>query len=522
MRGVMFVMMAGCGHDQSLWKQGDHDGTNNWPEIEVTPHAIDFGDRRYGETVTQTFTVRSVGTENSVLSISDIAFVGGGAFTMLDADRTPNLPTGTEATFTVQFTATDPVQSEDVIEIVSNAKNSAREEVAVRGTGIMPELSISPSTYDYGDRYVGCDVETTFTLMNTGNDVLTVNGVENNGAHFTLYDVPRLPMYLDPGEFSTVRVAFAPEDVGPFTGELVGASDDPEGDRAALERGGGEWPGTYEDQFVIPSDPRVDIVLFVDQSASMDDDRAALTENFADFIERIEHYTSDWQIIVVTNDDGCNNGGIIRPDTPDYALVFENAVFNDASGAYEEAGLIVTTLAAEASDDGECNEGFVRDGALLHVINVSDEPEQSPDPWRTYVDRLVAVKGGAPMYVKMSAVAGDLPEGCLDDDPVEPNTAASGDGYYYAAVATGGAFVSICSNWSNSMRELAAATMIQSTFVLGHEPDPASIVVRLNGEVVEAGWAYDGDANAIVFARGREPVSADEVTVSYTEPYVCW
>ena len=53
------------------------------------------------------------------------------------------------------------------------------------------------------------------------------------------------------------------------------------------------------------------------------------------------------------------------------------------------------TLAAngvEATDPGECNYGFMRSNAMLHIIMVSDEFEQSPYSWDTYVNQIISKK----------------------------------------------------------------------------------------------------------------------------------
>ena len=70
------------------------------------------------------------------------------------------------------------------------------------------------------------------------------------------------------------------------------------------------------------------------------------------------------------------------------------------TGAYDisftEALLTAVTNAVEKTDAGECNEGFLRSAAMLHIVMLSDECEQSPNPYlRTqwqYVDRIVAQK----------------------------------------------------------------------------------------------------------------------------------
>ena len=48
---------------------------------------------------------------------------------------------------------------------------------------------------------------------------------------------------------------------------------------------------------------------------------------------------------------------------------------------YTEALLTVAANALSKTTTTGCNAGFLRTEALLHVILVSDEPEQSPHSW---------------------------------------------------------------------------------------------------------------------------------------------
>ncbi len=70
-------------------------------------------------------------------------------------------------------------------------------------------------------------------------------------------------------------------------------------------------------------------------------------------------------------------------------------------------------------------------------MHVSDEPEQSVNPYTYYVSLFQGMKAD-PDDVVIHAVAGDYPGGC--------GSASAGTGYYEATVATGGVFLSICAS----------------------------------------------------------------------------
>jgi hypothetical protein len=58
----------------------------------------------------------------------------------------------------------------------------------------------------------------------------------------------------------------------------------------------------------------------------------------------------------------------------DYMMWFVNVV-SSGGGWWTEAGLTVTSEAIDKTDPGECNYGFLRTDAMLHIIMVSDEVE---------------------------------------------------------------------------------------------------------------------------------------------------
>ena len=180
-------------------------------------------------------------------------------------------------------------------------------------------------------------------------------------------------------------------------------------------------------------------------------------------------------------------------------------------GSYTEALLSVAANAIEKSAAGYCNYGFVREDAALHIILVSDEPEQSAwlsgQTWDVLVGRIQAAKGDAGR-VKISAIAGDYPSGCASADP--------GTGYYEAVTSTGGEFLSICSDWASAvnLERLASASITQTSFTLERTPLVSSIEVRLNGVVV-SGWVYDAATNTITMPDGTRPEEGDVVQITY-------
>lgn len=507
---VLLGALAACKNDQGLGKYDDHAGTEG-PVIEVYPRELEFGALAAGEIMTQTFSVSNVGVEGSVLEVSDIRLMGpAGGYTIVEGTTSFSLtPEDPPQVIEVAFTpmGANAQLSEALVD--SNDPDSPHVSVELSGEGLVPELAIDPDPLDMGETYVGCHKDNVITLTNIGTDLLSISSLAHEGGPevFAFTNPNVLPLDLDPGESTEVYLTFTPQADIDYSAQLVATSNEPMGVRRSDQTGRGRYTGEYTDEWDVPADPLVDLIFYVDQSGSMDDDQANLADNFSAFISQLATYTNDWQIIVANDDDGCNNSGILTPSTPNYQTQFTRAV-SQGGGTWTEAGLTVTSNAVENTDGGECNSGFMRPEALLHVILVSDEPEQSRQSWDHYVDLMYAKKGD-PSLVKLSAVAGDYPGGCNSAG----NSAAPGTGYYEAVNYTGGEFLSICSDWSASVEALADASIAMSSFTLTHSAVESSIVVTVNGSSV-GGWHYDATSNAVIFDT-NPPAEGDHVVIDY-------
>jgi hypothetical protein len=281
-------------------------------------------------------------------------------------------------------------------------------------------------------------------------------------------------------------------------------SNDPRGDQTATQSVSTSLNEITQKWF-IEGDLPIDIVFALDKSGSMNDDMGALADAADDFIRQIDVSTTDWHIGVVSKDDGCFNNGIILPTTPDYVDVFNDAVrgLQILGTNLTEALLQLTSVALFETVPGACNEGFSRTDAVLSIILVSDEPEQSGTDWSLWVEQYRTAKSD-PDLVMISAVVDHT------------HTCGSGAaGYTEAAFETGGLILDICdSDWGAYAAELGvAAAASLRTFNLDAVPDPETIVVEVDGVQYDAGWFYDAMRNAVV-VEVVLPVGA-EVAVSY-------
>jgi hypothetical protein len=189
---------------------------------------------------------------------------------------------------------------------------------------------------------------------------------------------------------------------------------------------------------------------------------------------------------------------------------------------------------------------FLRPGAFLYLVFVSDEEDRSPYELRAYWRAFEQAQGiGNDETVVASAIVGEAANGC---------GAAPGRRYEELARLTGGEVGSICdAEFAGTLRALSTSAVgLRRTFVLSHVPDPETLTVSVRypcgavPEVAEAceavdrdgcegqpaetlevvctprqggpeGWRYEPERGALFFAGGSVPGLGARVEVRYFE-----
>ncbi len=381
--------------------------------------------------------------------------------------------------------------------------------VPLAAEGRMPGLAFDPPQVFAGEVLTGCPAQLTVELWNPGGAPTTVTALRPIGEGLELEPLD-LPLTLPPGARAALGATFhAP--AGPPAGRSPPLSVQAEADgpapaaaaQIAVElrprpRGAMTWrqDGPW---------PEVDLVLVVDRSASMDEERARLADGVADLVESFDELGVDWRVGVLTRDDGCLNGAVDPADADPVGALLE--LMDGAWGLDAEAGLQRAARAAAAADGG-CTAGFFRPEARAAFLFLSDEPDQSARPWAELVAELRAFDPD----VALSAIVGP-PEGCEGARP--------GRGYLEAAAATGGATLSICSgDWRPWLLGEGARLGGEPTgrFPLRAPVGPGPVDVRVDGEPA-VGWRLEPDA--LVFDAGRWPGPGAQIALHHPLALPC-
>ena len=250
----------------------------------------------------------------------------------------------------------------------------------------------------------------------------------------------------------------------PPGGITAGADTDDDGgidideDKLDIGGGGGDTAGNGDDGGGEFGCKKVDLLFVIDNSGSMEDEQANLISSFPGFIEAMRQELADTQgyhvgittsdlyaadldiacfregaLITQTLGDGASNracgpyssGKRYMTETDDLADAFACAGQVGISGDGNERPMqtMLAALAGDMNGAGGCNEGFLRDDALLVVVIITDEEDDhetmgcsgtsntepqpgsngEPDLW---YDALVDIKGGLEKNVVVLSLVG--------------------------------------------------------------------------------------------------------------------
>jgi hypothetical protein len=477
------------------------------PEIIVTPDALDFGAQAAGTFVTETLTVSNVGDD--VLAIRGAVLEDATAPYTVVAEGGLVLAPGATTRFLVTFSPVSVGDASGRLLVGSTDPDAPEVAVPLSGAGIAAGLSVTPGGYDFGATYVGCEAAQTVSLQNAGPAVVTVSDLAFDATSPGLALVAdAAPWVLAPGDTRDVVVTYAPLVEGDSAGTLTVTSDDADAPvQAYTFIGTAELYGSNLDSFVAPPVDRVDVVVSLDGSTSMEDELEHAADDLLALADALGAGGFDYQLAVVVAATGCVAGetpfidGSMSREAQAAALA---TMVGAAPGTEAEQGLDRMYVATSAAYLGGCNAGMLRVDARLALLRVTDDADTTYGDWSGYADAFdaLSIRG-----LIVHAIAGDYPSGCGD--------ASAANGWYELTVATGGLYLSICEADRASQMEAIASS--QATFVgafdLTARPVPETIVVTVDGVPATTGWSYVASGLRVVF--DVPPEEGAVVTVEY-------
>jgi hypothetical protein len=268
-------------------------------------------------------------------------------------------------------------------------------------------------------------------------------------------------------------------------------------------------PGFRQDTFGQEAASKIDVLWVIDNSASMASVQEELSTSLTRFMDTLSRGLVDYRIAVTTTDvfgdqgQFVGNPAVIDPSLPDPVFQFQRSVRVGTQGKGHEEGFEAARLAIErekasaaavleeldaclagcAGAPQACRDDcarrheprFMRRGAHLYLVFVSDEEEQSAGEvrffQRTFESALGAGNEGA---VAVAAICGVAPI-------PQPCKARAGVRYAALAAATGGITASICDpTFDAHLQRLALdAAGLKHKFALAARPDLSTLGVEV-------------------------------------------
>ncbi|MDP2317043.1 MAG: hypothetical protein Q8P41_29390 [Pseudomonadota bacterium] len=287
---------------------------------------------------------------------------------------------------------------------------------------------------------------------------------------------------------------------------------------------------------------KIDVLMVVDDSSSMESYQYQLGSNFQAFISWFVEGNVDYQIAVTTTDDGNDSsvsdpargafvGPIIRSDM-DLATaeeLFRVEVNVGTNGSGIETGLKTAHLALTDTERlGDQITEFLRDDASLSIVFVSDEEDSSPWPVNDYINAFFELKGHRDRDAFNASALTVTDESLCSDALAEYSS--PGTRYVDAASQTHGLTGNLCdSDFSQIVTDLSLAnSRITDIYALSREPDAETLTVTLEVDGVETDlpcdsgeWNYQRitvfgiDTPGIVFDREHLPPPGSILSIRY-------
>ncbi len=498
-------------------------------------NGLDFGDVGMPDEVARL--VRLANTGDGTLVIDDVGLDDSTALSLDNlADMPPLLAPGESWDVVVRFRPEFDMSLTTRMRVSSNSGPPV--DVPLWGEGLAPRIEVEAPETDFGNVALGCAETREVVVSNRGRQPLGLSAELSESLDPELVGVGVGAVLLEPDDHHTLSLTFVPQDLGPYDTTLSLLSSDPQTPRIDLTFSGAGWLDTSEsevDEWVQDGNFAVDVLFVIDTSASMAGERLALEAAIDPYHELLDSTGIDYQIGVLTaavSDDGLLQGAvpIVTPTTPDPAGTVQSNMAGLPTGGgnspphlFDSAYL---ALSSPNTDPGGSNEPFLRPGAALNVLFITNGSEASTllasgDP-NAYASYFRGLKED-PDRVRLANLSGGL-TGCTGPHGM----ASTATDLVQSSAITGGISMEVCANPYDLLAFgwLAAADP-PDLFILSRTPveDTLSVEISTDGGVTFApavtGWSYDPLRQAIAFAPGSVPEDDEIVRATYFVSGLC-
>lgn len=264
----------------------------------VDPLEVDFGVVSIGAEIEATVTAANVGVED--IFLDHIALLDSSAPFRVTFTGSPLLAPGASTTFLVGFSPDEPGSFTGAVEVESDAPIDGTQTVTLLGATGYPHFVVEPEYHDFGTLDVGERATVEVTITNDGDEAGIVSdpafsSTSDDELNVESYgELYYADLTLEPGESTSVTVAYAPADDEPDEGTFTFATNAPDQPSlAAIFEGNGV-------------DPCADDVVEIEMTLTADD----AWDGWLDGVEFTAPNASGWaasDTVSLTSEPGCTH-----------------------------------------------------------------------------------------------------------------------------------------------------------------------------------------------------------------------
>lgn len=495
----------------------------------LVPTAADFGLVAIGDARDLPIHVRNLGSDPCLVRDLSVGSGSSPAFSVSTplAVGSAIAPNETRR-FEVRYAPTTNAVASGTVELSFSNPGTSQLTLELDAIGGGAPLIPAPSSLDFGRVPTTCaePLRRRLALSWVAASASTVNAIQlvSTDGSFTLHNPPSLPVSLALGDRLEVEVAFAPAGDGPHEGTLrIVTSASPSPILVPLYGEGG-GPAARAEVFPVPA-PMVDVLFVVDDSATMGPAQEALASAMPVFAEALTQRGADAHLAFVTTDmeDPARSGAfygtplVLTSATPGLAEQLIARSLPGISGSGTEIALAAAVAALSPPLSEGVNQGFLRPGADLVVVIVSEEDEQSPSP-PTLPQLLVTLRQASGSgQLRLAGIVGPASGECTG-----PYGPAANSPRYAQLLALAGAPPGLyCQPMEEALRVVADVAFGGARFPLSGPPVVGSLGVKVNGSPVpatsgnQATWDYELIGNQVVFLDPAAVPAGATVEVDY-------
>lgn len=196
--------------------------------ITVAPTAIAYGPVRVGQSRTLSAVIGNTG--DAACTVNALGITGGDFSLGSSAPGTPfSVAPGASISIPVVYAPVGLANGIGTLVVTSTDPNNPVINVGLSGSGVLPQIGVSPTSVDFGTINIGTSAGRSVIVTNAGGAPLSVTSlVLTASAEFDYAPTaPYPPFAIEAGGATNVALVYMPIDAGADAGSLAIGCDDP-------------------------------------------------------------------------------------------------------------------------------------------------------------------------------------------------------------------------------------------------------------------------------------------------------